>query len=66
MLLLTKRQAEVFRLLGQGKDFYEIGEALNISHKTVSNHKNAIFKRMGFKHIHELIYYYLKFVEEVK
>jgi len=66
MLLLTNRQAQVFRLLGQGKDFYETGEALNISHKTVANHKTAIFKRMGFNHIYKLIYYYLKFVEQVK
>lgn len=66
MLLLTNRQVQVFELLGQGKDYYEIAKMLKISHKTVANHKSFIFKRCGFKHIYHLIYYYLKFVEEVK
>ena len=53
MLLLTSRQVQVFELLGQGKDYYEIAEILKVSHKTVANHKTDIFKRMGFNHIYK-------------
>ncbi|MGQ0519605.1 MAG: response regulator transcription factor [Actinomycetota bacterium] len=44
---LTPRQVEVLRLVGNGATTREISQALGISPKTVENHKQRLFARLG-------------------
>lgn len=43
---LTKRELEVLRLVAVGMFNKEIGEAMNISERTVKNHISSIFKKI--------------------
>ncbi len=43
---LTKREAEVLRLMAEGKSNKSIGEFLYISEKTVKNHVSSILQKM--------------------
>jgi two-component system response regulator DegU len=43
---LTKREAEVLRLMAEGKSNKSIGEALFISEKTVKNHVSSILQKL--------------------
>ena len=45
------------RLCAQGYSVKIIADELNISTRTVENHKNNIFKKMGFNSTGELIHY---------
>jgi len=44
---LTKRQKEVCQGVYDGHSLIQIGEALSISPKTVSSHKEKAFKKLG-------------------
>jgi two-component system response regulator NreC len=44
---LTARQVEVLRLVGQGSTSEEVGRLLGISPKTVANHKQCVFRKLG-------------------
>ena len=46
---LTRREAEVLRLLAEGMNNRAIGEQLIISEKTVKNHVSSILKKMKVK-----------------
>lgn len=46
---LTRREAEVLRLLAEGMNNRTIGEQLIISEKTVKNHVSSILKKMKVK-----------------
>lgn len=46
---LTRREAEVLRLLAEGLNNRAIGERLIISEKTVKNHVSSILKKMKVK-----------------
>jgi two-component system response regulator DegU len=43
---LTRREAEVLRLMAEGKSNKAIGEFLYISEKTVKNHVSSILQKM--------------------
>lgn len=43
---LTRREAEVLRLMAEGKSNKAIGEYLFISEKTVKNHVSSILQKM--------------------
>lgn len=45
--VLTAREIEVLHLLAEGVSNREIAERLFISEKTVKNHTNSIFRKMG-------------------
>ncbi|MBS1995251.1 MAG: response regulator transcription factor [Cyanobacteria bacterium SZAS LIN-2] len=45
--LLTNREIEVLRLIGQGKNNKEIASYLNIAEGTVKNHVSHIFAQIG-------------------
>ncbi len=45
--VLTRREFEVLRLLAEGASNKEISSRLFISEKTVKNHTNSIFRKMG-------------------
>lgn len=51
---LTDRELEVFALVGRGKSSREISRILNISIKTVDNHKTSIREKLSLKNYIEL------------
>lgn len=58
--ILTRREAEIARCTALGYSLSEIGDRLNISPKTVENHRGRIMQKLKLNHRHELIQYALK------
>ena len=56
---LTQREDEIMRLIAAGKDNREIAASLNIEEKTVKNHINNIYSKIGVRSRREAIYYML-------
>ncbi len=56
----TDKELEVLRLAAQGAYAKEIADKMGISPKTVSVHKNRIFKKLGINNSVELVHYALK------
>jgi DNA-binding NarL/FixJ family response regulator len=56
---LTQRENEIMRLIAAGKDNREIAASLNIEEKTVKNHINNIYSKIGVRSRREAIYYML-------
>lgn len=52
---LTKKEQEVFVLLAEKKDIYEVAETLNKSVKTVQNQKSLIYQKLNIKDRLELL-----------
>jgi two-component system response regulator NreC len=52
---LTPRQREVLQLAAEGKTNAEIAVRLNISQRTVENHRATLMQRLGLKNQTELI-----------
>jgi DNA-binding NarL/FixJ family response regulator len=52
---LTPRQREVLQLAAEGKTNAEIAARLNISQRTVENHRAALMQRLGLQNHTELI-----------
>lgn len=57
---LTKKEAEILKLLAEGKSVREIAEMYFISIKTAGTHKQNIFEKMGFENMAQLVKYALK------
>jgi DNA-binding CsgD family transcriptional regulator len=53
--VLTRREKEVLKLIGQGKTSKQIAEALNLSVFTVSNHRRHICKKLGVHSTAQLV-----------
>lgn len=53
----TARELDIMRLCAEGHSVKTIAQELHISNRTVENHKNNIFKKLGFKSTGELIHY---------
>lgn len=60
---LSKRELEIFRLIGQGIGSREIADILHISVKTVDAHREHIKKKLRLKTSHELNSYALRWLE---
>lgn len=58
--VLTKREQEIVRLTSLGYTNVQIAKQLNISPKTVENHKANIMQKLDLKDKHELIKYAIK------
>jgi two-component system response regulator NreC len=58
--ILTRRQREILKLIGDGLTEKEIGTKLKLSHNTVHVHKNRIMKTLDIHTKAELIRYALK------
>ena len=56
---LTQREDEILRLIAAGKDNREIAMSLGIEEKTVKNHINNIYSKIGVRNRREAIYYML-------
>ncbi len=52
---LTKKEQEVFVLLAENNDIYQVAEALKKSVKTVQNQKSAIYQKLNIKDRLELL-----------
>lgn len=57
---LSDREYQVFRYIAAGLGVTEIGNALNLSVKTVSTHKAHLMQKMGFVNTAELIQYAIR------
>lgn len=53
----TARELEIVSLCSEGLLSKEIADRLQISHRTVENHKNNIFKKLGINNSVELVNY---------
>lgn len=60
--MLTNREFEVFRLIGNGYSTREIGERLNVSVNTVESHRNKIKAKMKLKSSAELVKHAIQWV----
>lgn len=58
--LLTSREREILRLVGEGKTAKEVAKMLFISQRTVENYKNNLLKKLGLKRTADLIKYAIK------
>jgi DNA-binding NarL/FixJ family response regulator len=53
--VLTKRETEVFGMIGQGRKTTEIAQELNVSARTIETHRVGIKKKLGLADATELI-----------
>lgn len=58
--ILTRRELEIVRLSTLGYTNIEIGQRLNISSKTVENHKGRVMNKLHIRHRHELVQFAIK------
>jgi DNA-binding NarL/FixJ family response regulator len=56
----TRREAEVIRLLAEGKANKEIAALLGITVRTVETHRSKIMLKLGFHSLAELIHYAIR------
>jgi two-component system invasion response regulator UvrY len=54
---LSRRELEIFRLLGSGKPVGEIARKLKLSVKTVSTHRSRIIEKTGLRNNADIIRY---------
>ncbi|PYV21407.1 MAG: DNA-binding response regulator [Acidobacteria bacterium] len=57
---LTARQAQVVRLLAQGKSNKEVGVALGIGERTAETHRSHIMRKLGLRSFSELVRFALR------
>lgn len=55
--VLTNRELEVFRLVGEGLSTKEIAERLHLSIKTIGTYRENIKEKLNLKHFTELVKY---------
>jgi DNA-binding CsgD family transcriptional regulator len=53
--VLTRHQLRIFTLVGQGLSSREIAEHLNVSLRTIDNHRAHICRRLGLNGSHALL-----------
>jgi DNA-binding CsgD family transcriptional regulator/TolB-like protein/Tfp pilus assembly protein PilF len=61
---VTAREAEIVRLLLEGRDSKRIGQALFISDHTVKNHIHNIYQKLGIRHRVQLVRAFQSALEE--
>ncbi len=59
-LQLTERETEILKLVSQGMTNKEIGDALNISHRTVDTHRTNLMKKLDVTNVAGLIRFAFK------
>ena len=58
--LLTKRERDILRLIGEGHSSKEIAWQLGLSKQTVSSHRKHICQKLGVHSTAELIVYAIR------
>lgn len=61
--LLTDRELEIFRLIGEGHQRRKIAEELHLSVKTVEAHRANIRQKLGLQNAAELLQHAIQFVQ---
>ncbi len=56
----TPREIEIIQHLCDGNSAKEVGDKLNVSHRTIETHRNNILRKLGFSNTAELIKYAVK------
>lgn len=59
-LALSTREFEIFRLLAEGRSVSAIAEDLNLSPKTVSNHRSRLMEKLDLKTTAELVHFAIR------
>jgi len=54
---ISLREKEILQLLAEGKSNKDISDLLNLSIKTVETHRANIMRKLGFRHITDLVLY---------
>jgi DNA-binding NarL/FixJ family response regulator len=54
---LTERETQVLELIVQGMTNRQIGQALNLSHKTIEYHRTNLMQKLGIHSVAELVRY---------
>ena len=62
--MLSDREIEVFRMLGQGKVTREIAEEMNVALPTISSFKNRIKEKLKVKNSTEMILYAIQWFRQ--
>ncbi len=57
---ITPRQREILQLLAEGRSAKEIGSALDLSARTVEDHKYRLMEALGIENSAELIHFAIK------
>ena len=52
---LTTREIEILKLIAEGNSNKQIGDKINISHRTVDTHRTNIMKKIGVNNIAGII-----------
>lgn len=60
---LSKREFEVFRLIGKGMRTSQVADTLDLSVKTVETHQANIKRKLGLRDARELAYYAMRWWE---
>lgn len=55
--MLSEREQEIFRFLASGNTVVDVGKQLNLSPKTIENHRSNIFKKLNFTKYFDLYQY---------
>lgn len=64
--ILTNRELEVFRLIGDGLESKEIAQRLNLSIKTIGSHRENIKEKLKLKHYTELVKFAVHWSNKIK
>ncbi len=64
--ILTNRELEIFRLIGDGLESKEIADYLNLSIKTISTHRENIKKKLNIKHYTKLVQAAVHWSQKIK
>lgn len=66
LAVLTNRELEVFRLIGQGLASKEISEQLHLSIKTVGTYRENLKEKLNLKHYTELVKYAVHWSQKIE
>ncbi len=59
-VVLTDREREALQLIAEGKSTKEVGDALNVSVKTVETHRRNIMEKLNLRSVAELTKYAIR------
>ena len=62
--ILTDRELEVFRLIGEGLSTKQIADQMRLSVKTVGTHRENIKTKLQLKHYTELVKFAVLWIRE--
>lgn len=64
--ILTNRELEVFRLMGDGLESKEIAQRLHLSIKTIGTHRENIKEKLNLRHYTELVKFAVHWSSRIK